>query len=322
MNISVIICAYSDDRWDLLIAAIQSVKQQILPVAELLVVIDYNKNLYERLRQADNTIIVLENRERKGLSGARNTGVAVATGDMVAFLDDDAAAAPDWLSNMVEHFDKNVLGVGGAVLPVWETKKPAWFPDEFYWTVGCTYLGLPEVAMPIRNPMGGAMCVRKEIFTEVGNFRYGLGRLNTLPLGCEETEFCIRARNHWPNSYFVYEPQSRIYHHIPARRANFAYFRSRCYSEGVSKALVVELVGGANGLSSERGYTFRTLPRGVLRGVGDVLRGDISGLGRAVSIILGLAFTTLGYIAGQFKRAAIREANRSVNNSPDLLNSQ
>ncbi len=311
-RVSVIICAYTEDRWEMLIEAIESVQKQILPAAEVLVVIDHNPGLYERLRGRDGGFIVLENREEKGLSGARNTGVAAARSDIVAFLDDDAIAAPDWLSRLSAHLDETTLGAGGAVLPIWESRKPRWFPDEFYWTIGCTYLGLPTTAAPIRNPMGGAMCVWREIFSEAGGFHGGLGRLGSRPLGCEETELSIRAHKHWPQRHFIYEPEARVYHHIPARRLRFSYFRSRCYSEGMSKALVVGLVGGSEGLASERAYTSRTLPRGVARGIGDALHGDISGLGRAGAILLGLMFTALGYLVGTLNRAAIRDARQAA----------
>ncbi len=70
-----------------------------------------------------------------------------------------------------------MLGAGGSVIPRWETAKPSWFPEEFYWVVGCTYVGLPETRAPIRNPFGGAMCVRREIFETVGGFSEEIGRL-------------------------------------------------------------------------------------------------------------------------------------------------
>ena len=321
-KISVIICAYTDDRWNHLIKAIKSIQQQTLRVTEVIVVTDYNSGLFVRLQQLKSDVVLLENREKKGLSGARNTGIAEATGDVIAFLDDDAIAAPNWLELLIMHYGESILGVGGAVLPIWEGEKPTWFPDEFYWTVGCTYLGMPEATKPIRNPMGGAMFYRKEVFAEVGNFRYGLGRLENIPLGCEETELCIRARQHWPESKFIYEPRAIIYHHIPFRRANFNYFCSRCYSEGISKAFVVEMVGGTDGLSSERNYTFRTLPQGFLRGLADAFHGDFSGLRRAGAIVLGLGFTAFGYIVGVFKRSAIRSDNHTVTTTLTQLNSE
>ena len=67
----------------------------------------------------------------------------------------------------------------------------------------------------------------------------------------------------------MFEPDAVIGHKVPAARGTLAYFRSRCYAEGLSKALVTHSVGAGDGLASERAYTFKTLPLGVLRGVGD-----------------------------------------------------
>jgi hypothetical protein len=90
---------------------------------------------------------------------------------------------------------------------------------------------------------------------------------------------------------------------VPAGRGRLGYFTSRCYAEGLSKARVSGLVGSDDGLSSERGYVTSTLPRGVLAGVADSLRGDFAGLSRAGAIVLGLAVTVAGYAAG---RASLR----------------
>ena len=55
-------------------------------------------------------------------------------------------------------------------------------------------------------------------------------------------------------------------------------------------------------LASERTYATRTLPAGVLRGVGEALRGDLGGLRRAAAIIAGLAITTAGFVRGTIAR--------------------
>ncbi len=117
-------------------------------------------------------------------------------------------------------------------------------------------------------------------------------------MGCEETELCIRAQQHWPDKFFLYEPEARIHHHIPAVRGKWRYFRSRCYAEGISKAAVTRYVGAQGGLAAERSYTLRTLPRGVWKGIMDTLRGDITGCQRAGAIIAGLFITTTGYVVG------------------------
>jgi len=303
-RLSVIICTYTEERWGEILEAVDSVRRQTLPEVELVMVVDHNPALHDRMRREIPDAKIVENREERGLSGARNSGIAAASGDLIAFLDDDAVAAPDWLELLVGHLDEGgrILGVGGAVEPLWEGPRPAWFPEEFLWVLGCTYRGLPESTATVRNPMGGCMVWRRDVFAAVGGFYAGLGHSASLPAGCEETELCIRARHHWPEAAFIYEPRAKILHHVPVIRATFSYFQSRCYHEGLSKALVVKLVGSGSGLSSERSYTFRTLPRGVLRGLGDLLRGDPGGLGRAFTIVTGLAITTLGYLVGSLRR--------------------
>lgn len=299
-DVAIIICAYTEKRWDKLTAAVESIRRQSLPVSDFILVIDHNPDLFRRAQQTFTDLTVVENSEVRGLSGARNTGVNLVKGNFVAFLDDDAVAAPDWLALLCQHFhDENVLGAGGASLPDWETKRPSWFPEEFLWVVGCSYRGLPEKIAPVRNPMGGCTCWRMEIFRTVGNFHHSLGHVGSLPAGCEETELSIRATQHWPGRKFIFDPSAKIDHFVPAGRGRFAYFCSRCYSEGISKASVTELVGRSDGLSAERSYTFAVLPAGFFRGIADALRGDTSGLGRAGAILAGLTITTWGYLVGR-----------------------
>lgn len=299
-RISVVICAYTEERWDQVLRAVDSIRAQSLAYEEIILIVDHNRALYERLTAALPDVTVLENREARGLSGARNTGIAQARGDIVAFLDDDAAAEPDWLKFFADSFaDPAVAGVGGLVLPRWETQRPSWFPEEFDWVVGCSYVGMPRRRAPVRNLMGSAASFRREVFELVGGFRSGLGRSDSeRPLGCEETELCIRLRQHAPDSILLFDNRAVAWHSVPENRGRFAYFRSRCFAEGLSKAAVTAHVGTGDGLSAEREYTRKILPRGVARGLSDLLRGDPTGLGRAGAILTGLAATAAGYAAG------------------------
>src|SRR5438128_3971244 len=101
-DISVIICAYTKERWDDLVAAVESVQKQTLPPGEIIVVIDHNPDLLERVRKHMSGVLAIENREAKGLSGARNSGATVAQRAVIAFLDDDAIAEPDWIERLVD----------------------------------------------------------------------------------------------------------------------------------------------------------------------------------------------------------------------------
>ena len=55
-------------------------------------------------------------------------GIALAQGALIAFLDDDAIAEPDWLVRLTNCCaDPQVLGAGGIIEPLWLSKRPAWF---------------------------------------------------------------------------------------------------------------------------------------------------------------------------------------------------
>jgi len=314
-DISVIICAYTQQRWQDLVEAVASVRRQTLLPLEIIVVVDHNPALLAQVQEQLDGVIAVQNDEQQGLSGARNSGIAQARGRLLAFLDDDALAAPDWLQQLQEAFtDPHVLGAGGPVLPRWLAHKPDWLPPEFYWVVGCTYLGLPTTVSVVRNPIGANMCFRSVIFTTVGGFRNGIGRVGTRPVGCEETELCIRAHQRWPDHYFLYLPAATVEHRVPPQRATWRYFFARCYAEGISKAFIGRFVGARDSLSAERTYTTRTLPLGVLRNLAAPFsRRDLAGLARAAAIVSGLAATTGGYIVGRlFARASMSEDKSAV----------
>lgn len=300
-DISVVICAVSEARYDCLIAAVASVQRQSVPAREIIMVIDHNPPLLERALRQFPGVCVMENHEAPGLGGARNSGLAAAQGAVVAFLDDDAVATPAWLEQLSAGYeDPDIVGVGGAIEPLWLEGRPAWFPEEFNWVVGCSYRGMPNTTAAVRNLFGCNMSFRRHVFDAVGSFRLGYG--------CDETEFCIRLRQQWPRKLLLYRPQAKVYHTVQPSRGHFRYFRSRCYFEGRSKAVVSWLRGASDALDAERRYTMRTLPRGIIGGVTDAaVRRDRAGLARAGAIMAGLTMTTAGYLSG---RIAIVDAAR------------
>lgn len=296
-TISVVICAFTRERLEVLGEAIESLRGQTLPPREVVLVIDHNPELLAEAGELWPDLKVVANREKQGLSGARNTGVAEAGGEVVAFLDDDAIAAPDWLERLAAAYaDPDVLGAGGAVRPRWVEGKPGWFPPEFDWVVGCTHSGMPRQLEPVRNLVGANMSFRREPLLEVGGFSHDLGRVGTLPVGCEETDLSIRVHQRWPEAEILYDPAAAVDHVVPPARGRVRYFVDRCRAEGRSKAVLTGMVGSDDGLSAERSYVRRTLPLGVLRGLGAALKGDGGGLGRAAMIFVGLAATSVDYL--------------------------
>ncbi len=319
--ISVVVCCYSNERFGDLLAALESVRRQTLQPLELVVVVDHNPDLLNHARAYAPDVLSIGNSERQGLSGARNTGIAVAQGDIIAFLDDDAVAEPHWLQYLAARYgNPYVAGVGGEILPYWLKGRPRWFPHEFDWVVGCTYRGMPVDQGAVRNFIGANMSFRREVFETVGGFEAELGRIASYPLGNEETEFCIRARRALPGGILAYEPRARVHHRVPPSRASWRYFSARCYAEGLSKAALTRLSGSADGLASERVYAVRVLPRGVARGAAVALDGsDSLGVLRSLAITAGFFITVAGYLVGRLDTLANSRASRDAVNKPVLL---
>ncbi|MFF7313550.1 glycosyltransferase [Streptomyces sp. NPDC008137] len=312
-GISVVICAYTEDRWEDILAAVSSVRAQSRPALETLLVVDHNDTLRERLAKeyeeydepSEGAVVrVLANAGPRGLSAGRNTGIAAARGEVVAFLDDDAVAERDWLRHFAEAYtDPRVMAVGGRTVPVWASgRRPDWFPEEFDWVVGCTYRGLPRGRVRVRNVLGGNASFRRSAFDAAGGFATGIGRDgDKRPLGCEETELCIRLSRARPDAVLLIDDRAVIHHRVPEVREHFRYFRTRTYAEGLSKALVARSVGAEKGLESERRYTTRVLPAGVARGLRDTLLARPGGVGRAGAIVAGVLTAAGGYVVGSVR---------------------
>ena len=271
MRISVVICAYTMDRWNTLVAAVRSCEEQTLKPSEIIVVIDYNEELRVRATQEFTSVYVVANESTKGVSGARNTGVAASSGDIVAFLDDDAYADSDWLEQLT--------------LPM------------------CSYAGLPETNFPIRNPIGASMAIHRRVFATVGGFTEGIGRIGVTPLGCEETELCIRYTAAFPGQQFVMARDAVVHQWVPVSRLTWHYFWTRCWAEGLSKAAVSFLVGSDYGLAAERQHLVRSLPREFASSLRSLFVHPKSAASRLVLIVIGTTCAAAGLVWG---RVAVR----------------
>ena len=95
------------------------------------------------------------------------------------------------------------------VRPIWETGEPSWFPAEFDWVVGCTHSGMPGERQAVRNLVGANMSFRREALLEAGGFRHELGRIGKIPAGGEETDLCIRIGQRHPERRDRLRPRGR-----------------------------------------------------------------------------------------------------------------
>ncbi|WP_018331085.1 glycosyltransferase family 2 protein [Actinomycetospora chiangmaiensis] len=309
LRVSAVVCAYTEDRWTDVVASVASLEAGTRQPDEVVLVIDHNPALAHRATEqwgGSGLVRVLPNEHAQGLSGARNTGLQHVTGDVVAFLDDDAAARPDWLERLVVPFaDPAVVAVGGGASPRWPAEAPACLPRELLWIVGCSFTpDLPDdgsgPVTEVRNVMGCSMALRREPVLAVGGFAESMGRRGTLPLGCEETDLCIRLRQADPGARVLLVPDAVVDHRVSVNRTRWSYLVRRCRSEGRSKAVLSRRVGSEDGLSAERSYVASAIPRAVVRELASAVRGGARrrALGAAVALVLAVLVTAAGYLVG------------------------
>jgi cellulose synthase/poly-beta-1,6-N-acetylglucosamine synthase-like glycosyltransferase len=306
LTATVVVCAYTLDRWEDVQAAVGSVLAQRPSAGQVLVVIDHHDELLRRAREtwASEAVTVLANTRSPGLSGARNTALGQASGEVVVFLDDDAVPVEGWLAQLLAPYrDPRVAGVGGWTEQVWPdgAGRPAHLAPELDWVVGCSYRGLPVEQADVRNLMGCNMSFRRRALDGLEGFREDAGRIGSIPLGCEETELCIRLTQRDPAARLLMTPTARVLHRVTAERATWAYLRRRAWAEGLSKAAMIHVVGSRTGLSSERDYLRSVLPAAVVREVSRAVRGRREGVAGALGVITATAAAGAGYAHARWR---------------------
>jgi glycosyltransferase involved in cell wall biosynthesis len=301
---SVVIAAHTFQRSeDLIQAAASALGQQPRP-HEVVVVVDNNPELYEWVRNRLPDVVAVDHRGARGASATRNSGSRAASGEILAFLDDDAVARPDWLLNLTAPLARpDVVGVGGYVEPVWLGRIPGWMPEEFLWVVGASYRGMPRTAAPIRNVWSENMAVARADFLKIGGFREGFGKTGLEPRGGEDTDFCIRLSAATEGGIWWYEPSARIGHSVPPGRSTLRFFVVRCYNEGQTKADMAALLGPQEGLEDERRHVIKTLPKGIRRELWHAVASqELAAAERASAIGVGLCAASLGYVIRRARR--------------------
>ncbi|MDH4366593.1 MAG: glycosyltransferase family 2 protein [Dehalococcoidia bacterium] len=342
-KVSVIICCYTDERLKDIHEAVDSVLAQTLRPHELIIAVDHNKQLYERLAQtygesanihsnsanlnqspgcqfpiptsgAPIPIVLVLNEGAQGLSETRNVGLRAASGDIVAFIDDDAVAEKDWLLYLSKPFeDERVVAVGGRAIPLWlNGGRPSWFPEELDWIVGCTYEGLPLDGNKIRNVAGCNMAFLKEAFAKAGLWDTRMGSVGQSLKGGEEAEMCLRFRQKIPTALILWEPKALINHKVPLSRAGLRWVIKNSYDQGTCKVKVTKYCDSTseNHLSTEGSYLRYLLSRSV---PGRLARFyHKRSLLQAGAILVCIAATGAGYLVG---RATIRSKQKNPRKS-------
>ena len=249
MKVSVVVCTYTEDMYDHFCEAVDSVLNQTYDDIEVILVSDGNEPLYEQMRDdyADRSeTIVTQTDENVGISAARNHGIEQATGDVVAQIDDDAIADPQWVEELVSVYEStDAIAVGGKMTPEWVAGKPEFLPEEFYWLIGVTHRGFGESGEEVRNTFGSNISFRREVITELGGFDPNVGRKGDAEIQAHESELCTRLRQEFGRGV-VYNPNAKVAHKVFDYRTEPRWLIERAFWQGYSKRALETLLPDAS----------------------------------------------------------------------------
>lgn len=309
MLVSVVVCTHSLNNYPNLIDAVDSLLNQSYEKIELIVVVDGNPELYERVtRHYDekNGIRILLNEENVGLSASRNNGIKKAKGDVIAFFDDDAIADKDWVKHLVRTYEKyDALAVGGKALPIWLSSKPDYLPEEFYWLVGVTHRGFGEKLEEVRNTFGPNISYKREVFEKIGllNENFGFGKRGTSYIQAEEPEFSLRMKDKLGRGV-IYNPEAVIYHKIPNSKTRPKVILKRAFYQGYSKYILRKLSPLKESIDTEKRYLrdlfFKYIPHRIKR----IFLGPnrIIQIKQLTTLLACISAVGLGFLYGYIRR--------------------
>jgi glycosyltransferase involved in cell wall biosynthesis len=241
---SIIICTFN--RLKLLKLCIGSITAlQTSPSQFEVVIIDNNSNdgtedFCKGLSQTYGSYKWKYIREtQQGIAFARTRGAKEAAGNIIAYIDDDCLAEPDWLNEIIIFYDNNsaAMSTGGRIIPKYLAPPADWFGKYFWGLVGNYDLGNKVFQMKgARYPSGANMHFRKTSFEKYGYFDGNLGRSGKSLMAGEEKAMYLKLIG--ANEKVYYLPQVIVHHHVEGNKFDKEYVKHHSMGIGASERLM------------------------------------------------------------------------------------
>lgn len=183
-------------------------------IPEQIIVVDGSSDDRTRLVALEfPQVLYLRNERGLGQTAlSRNIGLGAAVGEVIAYLDDDAFAHPDWLEHLLEGYARpEIGGVGGRALNALPGEEAIGvdeigriFPDGHL----TAYFGAdPGRSIEVDHLLGASMSFRRDVLATLGGFRTDFTDRSCIR---EETDFCLRVRR--LGYTLVFNPASKVDH--------------------------------------------------------------------------------------------------------------
>jgi len=245
--ISAIICTHNREQY--LGLAIDSLLQQDFTDFEIIVVdnasTDGTRQVVEARLPHPKLQYIYE--PVTGLSVARNTGAKISQSPIIAYLDDDAIATPQWLRVLYSAYENHpqLAIAGGKVTLIWPegSTPPPWLSDNLAGNLGAYNLGdqWVEIKNPGLTPRGLNYSIRRSFLEKIGGFDVNLGRVGKRLLSNEELQMTeLALKQGWQVAYI---PEALVAHHVAPERINRAWFMERGWWQGISECYREQLAG-------------------------------------------------------------------------------
>lgn len=281
--------------------AADSVLAQTHDNVELVVVVDGSPDVYEQVINdyADHdNVTTKRNKKNVGLLVSRNRGAEVASGDVVAFIDDDAVADDRWVERLVQAYEREgAIAAGGKMTPRWVAGKPSYLPEEFYWLVGVTHKGFADGPSEVRNTFGSNISFRADVFNELGGFNQSIGgRKGDANLQGGETELCARLHRQYDRGVW-YDPTAKVAHKVFDYRTEFSWLVDRAFWQGYSKRAMDTLV--ESGSDDEEMFLRRLMIEFIPRRLSNLIQDpSFSKVTQLITLFIFTGSVGVGYIYG------------------------
>jgi GT2 family glycosyltransferase len=231
LTLSVVVITYK--RPDALRECLAGLSDQTTPPAQILVVDQSPDDASRQVAMTIEGIEWIDNRANAGnMTSSRNVGLRAATGDVLAFLDDDAVPEPGWAAAVLDAFERrpDVGGVTGLTRVSGEAQAPG--PEVGRLMPDGRVLGNFDVVAPeteVDHLIGANMSFRRHILDELGGLREDYPGT---AMG-EDTDISLRVRA--AGWRLLYVPAAEVDHrpapHAVGRRfdVRYVYYAHRNY---------------------------------------------------------------------------------------------